>query len=152
MEQKLATNPSPLSSSPRSGRNERRLLQAAILVAGIVPVSAGAVGVLLGVGMAGGAGTAGGAGIDLDSHVRYLSGLLLGIGLTFWWMIPTIEKRGPIVRVLTGLVVIGGLARLLGLFVLGVPSIPMTAALGMELVVTPLLCFWQSRVAASSIA
>lgn len=122
------------------------MLQAAILVAGIVPVSAGAVGVLLGVGMAGG------AGIDLDSHVRYLSGLLLGIGLTFWWMIPTIEKRGPIVRVLTGLVVIGGLARLLGLFVLGVPSIPMTAALGMELVVTPLLCFWQSRVAASSIA
>ncbi|MEI7711613.1 MAG: DUF4345 domain-containing protein [Rhodospirillales bacterium] len=122
-------------------RAERRLLQAAVLLAGIVPVSAGTAGIFLG------AGLAGGGSIDLDSHVRYLSGLLLGIGLVFWGTIPRIERRAAIFQALTGIVAIGGLARLLGLFVAGVPSTPMTAALGMELAVTPLLCLWQRRIA-----
>ena len=122
-------------------KTERRLLQAAVLVAGIVPVSAGAAGVILGARMAGG------GNIDLDSHVRYLSGLLLGIGLVFWGMVPGIERHKLIVRVLTVLVVIGGLGRMLGVFVAGTPSTPMAAALAMELVVTPLLCLWQSRIA-----
>jgi hypothetical protein len=120
----------------------RRLLQAAVLLAGIVPVSAGLAGVLLGPGIAGGGG-----GTDLDSHVRYLSGLLLGIGLTFWSLVPRIERHTTVFRVLTLIVVVGGLGRLLGVFVTGVASAPMTAALGMELVVTPLLCWWQGRVA-----
>jgi len=120
---------------------ERRALQGAILIAGLVPVSAGLAGVIMGGGMAGS------AGIDLDSHVRYLSGLLLGIGLTFWGMVPGIERHGSVVRVLTLLVVLGGLARLAGLLFVGTPSAPMVAALGMELVVTPLLCVWQMRIA-----
>ena len=126
---------------------QRRLLQAAVLLAGFVPVLAGSAGILLGANMAGGGGS-----IDLDSHVRYLSGLLLGIGLVFWGTIPGIERRGAIFRALTGIVFIGGLGRLLGVLIVGVPSTPMAAALGMELVVTPLLCLWQSRVAASSAA
>jgi hypothetical protein len=113
------------------------------MLAGIVPVSAGAAGVILGARMAGGAGT------DLDSHVRYLSGLLLGIGLVFWSMIPAIEQRGRLFRALTCIVAIGGFGRLLGLFVVGLPSPPMVAALGMELIVTPLLCLWQWRMATS---
>ena len=130
-----------MGSSRMTPKTERRLLQAAVLVAGIVPVSAGAAGVILGARMAGG------GSIDLDSHVRYLSGLLLGIGLVFWGMVPGIERHKLIVRVLTVLVVIGGLGRMLGVFVAGTPSAPMAAALGMELVVTPLLCLWQSRIA-----
>ena len=132
-----------MGSDRMSAGRERRLLQAAVLLAGIVPVSAGSAGVFLGARMAGG------GSIDLDSHVRYLSGLLLGIGLVFWGMVRGIERHGTTFRVLTGIVFIGGLGRLLGLFAMGVPSTPMTAALGMELVVTPLLCVWQSRVAAS---
>ena len=120
---------------------ERRLLQAAILIAGIVPVSAGLSGMLLGARLAGGGGT------DLDSHVRYLSGLLLGIGLAFWWMVPRIEHHTRFVRLLTALVVLGGIGRAVGLFVVGVPSAPMSAALVMELIVTPILCLWQSRIA-----
>ena len=130
-------------SRPIIRDTERRLLQAAVLLAGFVPVLAGSAGVLLGAKMADW------GSIDLDSHVRYLSGLLLGIGIVFWGMIPGIERHGTIFRVLTGIVFVGGLGRLLGLFVVGVPSAAMTAALGMELVVTPLLCLWQSRVAAS---
>ena len=62
---------------------EKRLLQAAILLAGFVPVTAGAFGAVDGAAFVRGAlGPAG------DSQFRYLSGLLLGIGLVFWGAFP----------------------------------------------------------------
>lgn len=121
---------------------ERRALQVAIAVAGVVPVGAGLSGALFG-------GTIVGATPDLsvDSHFRYLSGLLLGLGLAFWLMVPGIERHTGTVRLLTAFVVIGGLARLLALATTGTPSLPMLLALVMELAVTPALCLWQARLA-----
>ena len=85
---------------------------------------------------------------DLDSHYRYLSGLLLGIGLVFWSLIPTIERRRTIFTALAAVVVVGGLARLFGVLA-GEGSLDdrMPLALVMELVVTPALWVWQGRVA-----
>ena len=123
---------------------ERRLLQAAVLLAGTVPVSAGAAGVFFGAALF----TSVGAGADLDSHVRYLSGLLLAIGLIFWSRIPGIERRPRLFRLLAGIVVVGGLGRLVGVVIALPPSLSMLAALAMELVVTPLLSVWQARIAA----
>ncbi len=85
--------------------------------------------------------------ISLDSHVRYLSGLLLGLGLTFWWFVPRITTVTQPVRILTCLVVTGGLGRLLSFILHGAPSAGMQFGLVMELVVTPALCWWQGRVA-----
>lgn len=116
-----------------------------VAVAGIVPVSAGLAGVVLGPAMAD--AVVGGGTVSLDSHFRYLSGLLLAIGLAFWSMIPRIESRGPAFRLLSVVVVTGGLGRLLGLVLHGTPSTAMLFGLTMELVVTPLLCLWQSRIA-----
>lgn len=122
---------------------ERRALQRVVALAGLVPVLGGLWGVLFGQ-----AGLGGGAfDVSTDSHFRYLSGLLLGIGLLFWSTIPGIETKTSLFRFLTMVVVLGGLSRLLGLWLTGVPSLTMLAALGMELVVTPLLCLWQIRVA-----
>jgi hypothetical protein len=45
------------------------------------------------------------------------------------------------------LVVLGGLGRLVGLAFTGVPSVFMLGGLVMELIVTPVLCLWQTRVA-----
>jgi hypothetical protein len=81
-----------------------------------------------------------------DSHYRYLSGLLLGIGLLFWSAIPGIERNTGRFQLLTLIVVVGGLARLGGLLITGLPALTMVAALVMELVVTPLICLWQLRV------
>ncbi|WP_372426865.1 DUF4345 domain-containing protein [Salinarimonas chemoclinalis] len=131
-----------------AARIERRLLQGAILLAGCVPVFAGLAGVTTGTGfVGGGGGDALARGVPLESHVRYLSGLLLGIGLAFWAAVPRIEAHGARVRLLAGIVVIGGLARLLGVVVDGPADGPMTAALAMELAVTPALALWQGRVA-----
>jgi Domain of unknown function (DUF4345) len=121
---------------------ERRVFQIAVAVGGLVPVGAGLLGAVLGSGMV----PDGGASLSLDSHVRYLSGLLLAIGLAFWFSIPHIETHGARFRLLTAIVFIGGLARLAGLSH-GIPSPPMLFGLAMELVVTPLLCLWQMRIA-----
>ncbi|MFC3002126.1 DUF4345 domain-containing protein [Falsiroseomonas tokyonensis] len=123
----------------------------AVGLGGCVPVFAGLAGVVLGPGMLGPGMLAGGApGLDAagDSHFRYLSGLLLGIGLGFWSTIPALPRRGARFRLLTAIVVLGGLARLAALPLQGWPGWPMVAALGMELVVTPLLCLFQARFAA----
>jgi hypothetical protein len=120
----------------------RRALQAVIAVAGLVPVGAGLAGVLLGPRIAG----LQPAGASLDSHFRYLSGLLLAIGLVFWAVIPTIERQGALVRALTLIVFVGGLGRALSLLEVGTPVTGMRLALIMELVVTPLICLWQFRV------
>ncbi|GEP05941.1 DUF4345 domain-containing protein [Methylobacterium oxalidis] len=122
---------------------ERRALQRVVAVAALIPVSAGLYGVLFGVnGIAGGVES-----VSADSHFRYLSGLLTGIGLLFWSCVPGIEGKTRLFRFLTLVVVLGGLARLLGLYLTGLPSLTMLAALGVELVLTPLLCLWQARVA-----
>lgn len=119
-------------------------LRLAVALGGLVPVLAGFAGVLTGLGMLGAE-----AGEDADSHVRYLSGLLLGIGFGFWSTLPNPARHTGRFRLLTAIVVIGGVARLLGLLLRGAPGVPMLAALGMELVVTPLLCLWQARLAAA---
>jgi Domain of unknown function (DUF4345) len=122
---------------------ERRLLQIAVLAGACVPVSAGLLGMIEGAGMVPGE-TVG--GVSLDSHVRYLSGILFAIGLAFWAFVPAIERRGSGFVLLGALVFIGGLARLAGLLH-ATPDMPMRFALVMELLVTPLLCLWQRRVA-----
>jgi hypothetical protein len=123
---------------------ERRLLQLAVFILAWVPVTGGAAGVILGASLM---GTDVGVDASLDSHVRYLSGLLFAIGIGFWSTIARIETKGRRFRLLTVIVFTGGLARLAGVVLVGVPSSLMLFGLVMELVVTPLLCLWQARVA-----
>jgi hypothetical protein len=128
-------------------RLERRWLQISILMGACVPVLAGVMGMIYGGEM-----LSDSTDISLDSHIRYLSGLLFAIGIGFWAAIPDIEKKTSHVRLLAFLVVIGGAARLAGTIFIGIPSTPMLLAIGMELIVTPLLCLWQSRIATKLLA
>lgn len=135
-----------ISSDPSryaSWRVERAALQTIVAVACLVPLLAGGTGMVR--GLSGESGTV--TAIALDSHVRYLSGLLFAIGVAFAVSIPRIERHGRRVRLLTGLVVVGGAGRLIGLLTVGLPSRPMLFALAMELLVAPLLALWQTRVA-----
>lgn len=124
---------------------ERRLLQLATAAAGLVPLGAGAAGLMLSAGMLRGVEPP--LPVDLDSHFRYLSGLLLGIGLVFVACLPRIERHRPIFLTLGALVFVGGLARLLSLAELGWPGPGHQFGLVMELIVTPLIVLWQGRIA-----
>lgn len=118
----------------------KRSLQIAIAVAALVPIGAGIWGIVNGP-------DADGASIALGSHYRYLSGLLLAIGLAWLISVPRIEHHSDRILVLTLIVMTGGLARVYALAGDGSPGAGMILAIGMELLVTPLLCLWQRRVA-----
>lgn len=123
---------------------ETRALQGAVAVLALVPLAAGLAGALDGAALTDAART----DAALDSHVRYLSGLLLAIGLGFWSTVPDIAAKAPRFRLLTALVVTGGICRLLGVALHGWPPPAMRFGLFMELVATPALCAWQARIAA----
>ena len=119
---------------------ERRALQLAIALAGTVPLTAGALGILAPdmLGLHGDRAA--------TAHAAYLSGLLLGIGLAYWSLIPDIEnRRGPF-TLLTAIVFLGGLAR----FSMGLRLGSLQPGIGlpllMELWLTPLLWVWQTRI------
>jgi hypothetical protein len=124
---------------------ERRLLQIAVALACMVPLSMGFLSVLGSAAIL--RGVAPPLPIDLDSHYRYLSGLLLGIGLVFLASIPRIESKTVVFRTLGFVILIGGLARLLSLIEQGVPGRGHQFGLVMELVVVPLIVLWQARIA-----
>jgi hypothetical protein len=124
-------------------KTQRRLLQLAIALGGCIPVADGIYGIFLGKDMFGKIT----ASVSLDSHLCYLSGLLLGIGVAFWNFIPKIERRSKEMLLLTLIVFIGGLARLYDALFIEWPPVMMQFALMMELIVTPALCVWQRHVA-----
>lgn len=127
-------------------RVERRLLQLAVALGCVVPLLAGGVGIMHGPEMLGGVGDHSPA--DLDSHFRYLSGLLLAVGLAFATCIPGIEGKTARFRLLAFLVFVGGLGRLHSLASIGMPSGGHLFGLAMELAAVPLLVLWQARIAA----
>jgi hypothetical protein len=124
---------------------ERRLLQIAVGIGSLVPILAGGAGMISGPEIVRIAGAP--VPADLDSHMRYLSGLLFGIGIGFVSCIPRIEECGARFRLLGAIVLLGGLARALSLVEVGLPGLEHRLALGMELGTVPMLLLWQWRVA-----
>lgn len=124
---------------------EKRLLQIATAAACVVPFVAGGGGVIESAAML--KGVSDPIPVDLDSHFRYLSGLLLGIGIVFLACLPRIERRRPVFLALGLIIVVGGLSRLLSLSEAGMPGPGHRFGLLMELVVVPAIVLWQGRVA-----
>jgi hypothetical protein len=131
-----------------SARLERRLLQGTVTVTALIPIWVGVAGIVAGLGAfdASGIDASGGASRNADSHVRYLSGLSLAIGVAFWSTVPAIEASGSRFRLLTGLVVVGGLARLYAAVLTGLPGPAMRVGLALELLAAPLLALWRERL------
>lgn len=123
---------------------ERRLLQAVVTIACLVPLLAGLAGVVEGPQMVRGVTLP--VPADHDSHFRYLSGLLLGMGLAFLSCVPRIEARGARFRPLGAIAVVGGLSRAASFVAVGAPGVEHQLALAMELGAVPLLMLWQWRV------
>ena len=124
---------------------ERRLLQAAVALGSLSPIGFGLAGVLFGPAFVAPDGSA--SATDFDSHFRFLSGIFLALGLVFLSTVPAIERRTTVFRAAGLTIVTGGLARLLSLLMVGLPTAPHLVGLGAELVLMPVLLLWQARVA-----
>lgn len=119
---------------------ERRLLQGVIAATCTVSLSASITSILSGPGwlMQNGDVTT-----DLDSHFRYLSGLLLAIAIGFLSCMRGIEQKGPRMRLLAAIVIVGGLSRAYSAAVIGLPSFGHLGGLTIELVIVPVITAWQ---------
>lgn len=123
-------------------RRERTLLQTAVALVCLVPLTVATVSIVRGAAWLQPHPTT-----DLDSHFRYLSGIFLVMGVAFLTCIPAIESKTARFRLLGAMVVGGGLARLVSLGAMGEPSPGHLVGLCIELVVVPLLLAWQTRIA-----
>jgi len=118
---------------------ERRLLQGVIAATCTVSLSASITSILQGPGwlMANDQ-----VATDLDSHFRYMSGLLLAIAIGFLSCMRGIEQKGPRMRMLALIVVVGGLARAYSATVVGMPSWGHVGGLAIELAIVPAVTVW----------
>jgi hypothetical protein len=82
----------------------------------------------------------------LDSNLRFFGGVWLGLGLAVWWLVPSIEKRGTVYRIIWGMIFLGGIGRVFSIIFAGVPPLPFVAFTILELVGAPLLIAWQYRL------
>src|ERR1700692_1660157 len=135
----------PLCPAPREPGGhamERKLLQIAFAIAGLVLVGFGLAGVFFGANFADLSGN-----VTMDSYFRFLKGMLLGIGLIYWSSIPEIERNGERILLVTFIRVLGAVPRLLAVIGHGEPTIGILVGLAGELIFAPLLWLWHSHVA-----
>jgi hypothetical protein len=121
----------------------RRALQITLLILSLIPFIFGLTGVIFGTGRFLDASA---VVPQLDSQFRYLSGWYLVLCFLVWWMVPTIERHGTLLRIIALALFIGGLARAVSWATVGQPPVFQIAAMILELSF-PLLAVWQSRVA-----
>jgi len=121
---------------------ERKLLQFAFALAGLVLVGFGLAGVFFGAGFTDLSGN-----VVMDSYIRFLKGMLVAIGLVYWSAVPDIERQGERISLVTFILVLGAVPRLMAVIGHGVPTIGILIGLAGELIFAPLLWLWQGHAA-----
>jgi hypothetical protein len=127
----------------------------AILVWALIPLFTGVMAILLGPSFWQNAGLElSAAGISdpmLDSQVRFLGTIWFGYGVLLCVCVSDLEKYANLLRGALFLVFLAGIARLVSVAQVGMPdssagSLTITAVLVAELVLMPVLIWWQYRV------
>ena len=90
------------------------------------------------------------ADATLDSNMRFLAGVWLGLGLASWWLVPRITEQTVLFRVLWLMIFLGGIGRLVSMASVGLPLTPFIAFTALEIVGAPLFVYWQHRVVQNS--
>jgi hypothetical protein len=122
----------------------KRLLQIACAVLGLIPVATGLIGLS---GVSDPLYSVLPRNVLLDSNLRFLSGVWLGLGLALLWTLPRIERQTTLFRALWGMIFLGGVRRLISMAALATPPAPFIAFTLLEIVGAPLFVWWQSRIA-----
>ncbi len=123
----------------------KRGLQIALAILSLIPAGFGFVNTVLGAGRFLPADAVNAA---IDSQFRFQSAWYFGLAMLIWWMIPQIEQRTMLFRIVVLSLFAGGLARLYSYLTVGPPPTMMVAGMALELCL-PLLLIWQSKVAAA---
>jgi hypothetical protein len=90
------------------------------------------------------------ADATLDSNMRFLAGVWLGLGLASWWLVPRITEQTVLFRFLWLMIFLGGVGRLVSMVSVGLPLTPFIAFTALEILGAPLFVYWQHRVVQNS--
>lgn len=121
----------------------RRGLQLVLAFLGTVAVVSGLSGMVAGPAVLPGAGP---VDATVDSEFRFTNSFWWVAGLLVWWSVPRVERATTVLRMTLGAAFVGGLARLIAVAVSGWPHPVFIGALAIELVIVPLVLWWQARV------
>jgi hypothetical protein len=80
----------------------------------------------------------------LDSNLRFLGGVWLGTGFTLYWLIPKIDQQTALFRAIWTMIFLGGVGRLISMFLIGLPPTPFIAFTILEIVGAPIFVVWQA--------
>ncbi len=116
---------------------ERRLLQIALAIVGLVAILFGVTGVFFGTSLSGVT-----LGVTMEGYVRFIKGVLIAAGLIYWSAIPRVEVHSERIGVVSFLLVFGAAGRLLAVASHGFPTVGLMVSLIGELVVVPLIWLW----------
>ena len=125
----------------------RRGLQVVLAFLGTVAVFSGLSGMVAGPVVLPGAGP---VDATVDSEFRFVNAFWSVAGVLVWWAVPRIERATTVLRMTLGAAFVGGLARLIAVAVSGWPHPVFIGALVIELVVVPVVLWWQARVVRSA--
>ncbi len=82
---------------------------------------------------------------ELDSQFRFQSAYYFGLAIIIWWVIPNLERHKTLIRILIGVIFLGGLARVYSYISVGPPPPQMFAGMILELSL-PLLLIWLNKI------
>jgi Domain of unknown function (DUF4345) len=132
----------------------KRVLQVVMGVLGLIPILTGGLDLMLGAKALNivGAMVSSEAlnNVVLDSQIRFFGAIWFGVGIVLYWMLPAIEKQATLFRLLLGIIFLGGIGRLISVFLVGIPPTELVAATALELIGMPLLIWWQLLIATSN--
>jgi hypothetical protein len=132
----------------------KRVLQTVLAILGLIPILTGGLDLILGARSLRVVGSS--MPLDtlndvvLDSQIRFLAAIWLGVGIILYWIIPSIDRQTTLFRLLMGGIFLGGIGRICSAALVGIPPVQFIAVIVLELVGVPILVLWQLALSKSN--
>ncbi|WP_433273402.1 DUF4345 domain-containing protein [Actinosynnema sp. CS-041913] len=124
-----------------------KALRVVLVLLGLFVVGTGLMDVVVGPSALPGSPT---ASPTLDSHYRFFATMWLALGVVLLALVPRVETSTTALRGVCAAVFAGGLARIVSLIAVGPPHGLLVFFIGVELVLPPVLVWWQRTVSPAS--
>lgn len=83
----------------------------------------------------------------LDSNLRFLNAMSVAVAVSFYFIIPVIEKEKLACRIVCCSIFLGGVGRLISFYDLGASFFPLLFILILEMACPIIIMYWQQQIA-----